>query len=271
MSIAGHTLGNSAAWLHAHLHVAHANWAPRAALVVQSPLGLALPRHWQPLVGPLVPHRPVQTLADFSARRSDKPGASGSGSRCFADMLVCSGDHELQSTNVWQVRGCAPGRLYPGTLRMPVHARMRWLSSLLQPCSVPPSLCCLQASQALVALNSPLPKSPIETALVGCDGTCLRVLFLTRSPKPFMRQASAAAGCQPGSDAPTLSRLQLACFRYTIPCMGPAPAWLTGAQLGGACGAVQRLEAHRPQQWPDVHSRLLRLPAWSRPEDKHGR
>ncbi|KAL4444893.1 hypothetical protein ABPG77_003943 [Micractinium sp. CCAP 211/92] len=140
----GHTLGNSAAWLHAHLHVAHANWAPRAALVVQTPLGLALPSHWQPLVGPLVPHRPVQTLADFSARRLDTP--RGSGSRCFADMLVCSGDHELQSTNVWQ------------------------------------------ASQALVALNSPLPKSPVESALAGCDGTCLRVLFLTRSPKPFMRQ-----------------------------------------------------------------------------------
>lgn len=110
---AGHTLGNSAAWLHAHLHATPSTWAARAALVVQTPLGLALPRHWQPLVGPLVPHRPVQTLADFSARLPAEPGGSGARSRCFADMLVCSGDTELESTNVWQVRARAPGCRLP--------------------------------------------------------------------------------------------------------------------------------------------------------------
>lgn len=100
---AGHTLGNSAAWLHAHLHANPSNWTARTALAVHTPLGLALPRHWQPLVGPLVPHRPVQSLADFSARPSAKPSSGGNRSRCFADMLVCSGDPELQSINVWQV------------------------------------------------------------------------------------------------------------------------------------------------------------------------
>ncbi|KAL4448094.1 hypothetical protein ABPG75_005313 [Micractinium tetrahymenae] len=144
----GHTLGNSAAWLQAHLHATPSNWASRAALVVHTPLGLALPRHWQPLVGPLVPNSPVQTFADFSARLPTEPWGSDGCSRCFADMLVCSADPEVQSTNVWQ------------------------------------------ASQALVALNSPLPPSPVEAAFAGCDGdnSCLRVLFLTRSPKPFMRQ-----------------------------------------------------------------------------------
>lgn len=47
-----------------------------------------------------------------------------------------------------------------------------------------------------MALNSPLPPSPAEDALAGCAGnaTCLCVLFLTRSPRPFMRQVSRALG-----------------------------------------------------------------------------
>lgn len=61
-------------------------------------------------------------------------------------------------------------------------------------CKAAPWLCCLQASQALVALNSPLPPSPVDAAPAGCAGsdTCLRVLFLTRSPKPLMRQVCSA-------------------------------------------------------------------------------
>lgn len=61
----GHTLGNSAAWLHTWLHARNvSNWVDRVALVVHTPLGMALPRHWRPLVGPLVPAHPIQTLAE---------------------------------------------------------------------------------------------------------------------------------------------------------------------------------------------------------------
>ncbi len=61
----GHTLGNSAAWLHAWLHARNvSDWVGRLALVVHTPLGMALPRHWRPLVGPLVPAHPIQTLAE---------------------------------------------------------------------------------------------------------------------------------------------------------------------------------------------------------------
>ena len=61
----GHTLGNSAAWLHAWLHARNvSDWASRLALVVHTPLGMALPRHWQPLVGALVPAHSIKTLAE---------------------------------------------------------------------------------------------------------------------------------------------------------------------------------------------------------------
>lgn len=50
-----------------------------------------------------------------------------------------------------------------------------------------------QAAQALVSLNAPLPPPPV--AFPACRGnssraTCLKVLFLTRSSKPAVRQAS---------------------------------------------------------------------------------
>ncbi|KAL4458814.1 hypothetical protein ABPG75_013679 [Micractinium tetrahymenae] len=127
----GHTFGNSAAWLHANLHATRADWARRAALMVVTPLGLALPRFWQPL-----------------------------------------------------------------------------------------------ASQALVALNSPLPPSPVVAAFSDCDAggadaTCLRVLFLTRSAKPQMRQIE------------NLSELLADCntWRHTDP--------KTGQEFAATCTSFQ--------------------------------
>lgn len=61
---AGHTLGNSASYLHAYLRATNVSWADRVQLVVQTPLGLALPQHWQSLVGPLLPGHPIQTFAE---------------------------------------------------------------------------------------------------------------------------------------------------------------------------------------------------------------
>ncbi|KAI3439100.1 hypothetical protein D9Q98_001509 [Chlorella vulgaris] len=92
-----HILGNSAAWLHAHLHLRNASWAHRVALVVHTPLGMALPALWQTLVGPLVPAHPVQSFADFSDRSraggggGGSSGGSGLTGRCFAEMLLCTG------------------------------------------------------------------------------------------------------------------------------------------------------------------------------------
>lgn len=48
-----------------------------------------------------------------------------------------------------------------------------------------------QAAQKLVHLHEPLPPSPViypECSGSGGNSTCLRVLFLTRSPKPAVRQ-----------------------------------------------------------------------------------
>ena len=64
-----------------------------------------------------------------------------------------------------------------------------------------------QAAQALVRLNAPLPPPPV--AYPACrtssghstnsnSSTCLKVLFLTRSNKPAVRQASKP-GCSGGS------------------------------------------------------------------------
>ena len=59
-----------------------------------------------------------------------------------------------------------------------------------------PHPCNPQAAQTLVRLNEPLPPSPVtypecrSTAGKGSNSTCLRVLFLTRSPNPAVRQVS---------------------------------------------------------------------------------
>ena len=61
---AGHTFGNSATWLFAHLFNRNLTWSDRVALVVRTEYGLALPKFWQSLVGPLAQACPVQTLAE---------------------------------------------------------------------------------------------------------------------------------------------------------------------------------------------------------------
>jgi hypothetical protein len=62
--VAAHALGNSAAWLHAQLHIRNVSWVNRTALVVHTPFGMALPALWQPLVGPIVPAYPIQSFAE---------------------------------------------------------------------------------------------------------------------------------------------------------------------------------------------------------------
>ena len=113
-----HTLSNSAAWLRSRLKLSP-GLAARAALVLATPLGLAVPRHWQALVGPFVPARPIQSFADFSARLPQQPdgcfgggevgsfsAAAASRSRCFQEMLVCEASPMHEAFNISQVGSC---------------------------------------------------------------------------------------------------------------------------------------------------------------------
>ena len=100
-----HSFGNSVSWVHARLQP-HPDLASRVALVLATPFGLPLPPHWQALAGPLVPARPIQSYADFSARcagSSRGAGAAGANhSRCYEELLVCRGSRQQDAVNISQ-------------------------------------------------------------------------------------------------------------------------------------------------------------------------
>ena len=153
-------------------------------------------------------------LCSFSARQApDCDGTSAAGgqprSRCFSEMLLCAGSAEQEAVNISQAGlhlhvpccACAPAlcawRLSGGGgyIRRLRAAGLAHLLHLLPP-PMP------QAAQALVRLNSPLPPPPVTYPSCRTNGsrssnssgsTCLKVLFLTRSNKPAVRQASRAA------------------------------------------------------------------------------
>ncbi|GAB4813596.1 hypothetical protein N2152v2_000642 [Parachlorella kessleri] len=89
-----HTISNNIGWLYTHLVKNNASWADMVRLVLYTPHGLPVPKHWPDLVGGLIPHG-LQSFAEFSAR-------NGNGSRCFQDLIVCTADDMDHSSNVWQ-------------------------------------------------------------------------------------------------------------------------------------------------------------------------
>lgn len=54
----------SAAWLYTHLVASNHSWARHAKVVLDTPLGGALPSHWPWMVGPMAPAHKVESLAE---------------------------------------------------------------------------------------------------------------------------------------------------------------------------------------------------------------
>ncbi|KAL4451179.1 hypothetical protein ABPG77_009251 [Micractinium sp. CCAP 211/92] len=223
----GHTLGNSATFLHAHLR--NATWASRAQLVVQTPLGLSLPQHWQALVRPLLPNFPIQTLADFSnrlephepagwvarilGRRAAFGGPPPTRSRCFAEMLVCPGLKENESVNISQT------------------ASFIAQSYAKEAEAAPPITYTSSSPECSGNAGS---RRPANGAAADKGPTCLRVLFKMRPAQPAVRQIL------------NMPQLLEECrrWRFTDPASGATFAatcasWQPGSDLAANIAAVR--------------------------------
>ncbi|KAL4422903.1 hypothetical protein ABPG75_009100 [Micractinium tetrahymenae] len=225
----GHTLGNSATYLHAHLRARNVSWADGVQLVVHTPFGLALPRHWQSLVGPLFQNRPIQTFADFSNRPEPRPLGWGAGilgrraafggpppsrSRCFAQMLVCPGLKENQAINISQASATASFITRSYSKGLPSPSSVTYTSSSPE---------CSGAASSAAAL--------------GRGRACLRVLFKARQARPAVRQIL---------NMPELLE-QCRRWRFTDPKTGTTfvaacASWQPGSDLAANIAAVQNAD-----------------------------
>lgn len=179
---------------------------------------------------------PCPMPCSFSNRPPPKGGQQRS--RCFAEMLLCAGSWEQEALNISQAScGDRGGFWWPGGIPIacsccpgPAKGAVQNIADVYGLC---PARSNPQAAQTLVRLNEPLPPSPVtyptcrSTAGKGSNSTCLRVLFLTRSPKPAVRQVSCAGH---GSGQVTVAgrrhvRVREQCWllQKVDPCLNPCP------------------------------------------------
>lgn len=273
----GHTLANSAAWLHARLQL-DPSLAARAALVLATPLGLALPRHWQALVGPLLPARPIQSFADFSARLpqpGDCPGsgsgcgggvsaAAGNRSRCFEEMLVCRGSPMHEALNISQVR-----RRVCESLR-----ERRQRTHFDAPTAEVPACLPFEPTVRPVLRSAP-PPCRRPRGLWSSTPPCLH---RPRPLPPAAARSTAACGscCSPAPPSPPFGR------REAPPCWGAAAQRVLVAASSrcrrfGVRWARQSMNSLRaqitpfPQQVLNLPDLLRRCNAWRHTDPASGR
>lgn len=61
---AAHVMASSIGWLYTYIRASNFSWGDHAKVVLNTPLGIGMPKWWPPLVEPLTPNHPLQSLAE---------------------------------------------------------------------------------------------------------------------------------------------------------------------------------------------------------------
>jgi len=57
-------MASSIGWLYTYIRASNFSWGDHAKVVLNTPLGIGMPKWWPPLVEPLTPNHPLQSLAE---------------------------------------------------------------------------------------------------------------------------------------------------------------------------------------------------------------